>query len=75
MVKVKKIEPKEGNWIYWRWKKDCGDRTFNKSFIQEIRDTIAGELLDLSDYDDSTSYPTRILRKEIYIIKISKDTS
>ncbi len=73
MVKVKKIEPKEGSWIYWRWEKDCGDRTFNKSFIKEIRETIAGKLFDLLDYSGSANYPTRILRKEIYIVKMDKN--
>jgi len=60
------VQPKVGEWILWRW---IGDKTFSESRVQEIKETQAGALLELTDTDFWSKYPNRILRKEIYIIK------
>ena len=50
--------------IYWRWK-DC--KTISKSYIQKD----LGNMLELNDCDGrETSYPLRVLKKEIDIIRI-----
>ncbi len=57
---------KKGEWIYWRWKKD--GKTFSKSKIQDKIETDQGTLLELGD-ELWTSYPNRVLLKEIDLLK------
>ncbi len=62
----KPVQPKVGEWILWRW---IAGKTFSESRVQAIHETQAGSLLELTDNSFWSNYPTRILRKEIYIIK------
>lgn len=72
MKKVKQdFDPTKSTWIYWRH--NGGAKTFSKSFVQNFIDTTEGRLLELCDNDSFTMYPTRILRKEIYILKVTME--
>lgn len=64
----KTLVPVKGKWIYWRW---VGDKTFLKRFVQDILETDSGMLLEISDNDMWSNFPTRVLRKEIFIVKVS----
>lgn len=64
----KTLIPEKGKFIYWRW---IGDKTFLKSFVQDILETESGMLLETTDSEMWSNYPTRILRHEIFIVKIT----
>ena len=71
MKKVKQnFVPMKSTWIYWRRE---GDKTFIKSYVQNFIDTTEGRLLELCDNDSFTMYPIRILRKEMYILKVTME--
>jgi len=56
---------KKGTWLYWKWP-DAS--TYSKSYIQDIIETKEGLLLEISDSQWWTNYPTRILAKDIIIV-------
>lgn len=68
-IKNKSITPEKHKWLYWR---NIGDKSFSKSFIQNIIETPKGMLLELSD-GYYTACPLRLLRKEIFILQIEDD--
>ena len=51
--------------IYWRYK---GNREITKDFIQKD----LGDMLELSDTEWEETYPTRVIKNEIDIIKIEE---
>lgn len=62
-----KVESLKRKWIFWKWK-DKSFKAFSKSYVQEIIKLNNGDLLlELSDNDSFTNYPTRIISKDIII--------
>lgn len=57
---------KTGIWIYWRYMKDPAyQRTWIKSYVQNIVRLEHGDLLELADREYGTEYPTRVLLSDI----------
>lgn len=57
---------KKGIWIYWRYMKDPAyQRTWIKSYVHDIVKLEHGDLLELTDNDITSSYPTRVLLSDI----------
>jgi len=52
--------------IYWRWQ---DQKTVNKNYMQKD----LGDMLELSSTEWGTSYPLRVLRREIDIIRIDEE--
>lgn len=63
-----KIEvPEKGKWIYWRWKVG-GSPTWSKDYVQNVD----GDIIELSDWDFWSKYPTRVLISEIEFRQTTK---
>lgn len=54
-----------GKFIYWR---HLDNKSFTKSYIQNIVKTQSGNLLEISDSSHWTNYPTRILECDIFVL-------
>jgi len=61
------IEIKPKTWIYWKWRDDS-HKTYSKSWVQDIIETQCGDLLEITDTESWSKYPTRILKVDINII-------
>jgi hypothetical protein len=63
-------EIKEGMTLIWRWK-GSDNKTWSKSFVQNVIEVDDDSILELRDNDIWTAYPTRICLSEIQY-KITK---